>query len=124
MDQDQERPYVVVAHPLTSTGEAIAALLIELRTDYRIERIPVAELDAHLAAGPAAVVICSEPTPTVQARARGWIALLPGGQDVALIGTGDAWRVLPSPSFPAILDAVDELVTRPVPPPVVGNATR
>ena len=111
-----DRPFVLVAHPLTSTGEAVAALLAELRPGYRIEHILAVDLDAALAEGPAPVVVCGEPTPVVQARARGWIALYPGGQDVALVGVGDGWRVLRSPSFALVVAAVDDLVAGPVLP--------
>ena len=118
-----DQPRILVAHPLTSTGEAIAALLVELRPAYRIERVPATELDAALGqAQPAPVVLCGEPTPAVQARGRGWIALLPGGQDVALIGVGDAWRVHKSPCFAAVVAAVDELVAGSAAPAALGAA--
>jgi hypothetical protein len=119
-----DRPHVLVAHPLASTSEAIAAALAETRDGYLIRLVPPCKLEAALAEGPRPVVVCGEPTPAVQARARGWIALHLGGQNVALVGGGDCWRVLRCPSFAAIVDAVDELVAQPVAPIVPVPAAR
>ena len=96
------------------TSEAIAAVLAETRAGYLIRLVPHCELDAALADGPQPVVVCREPTATIQARARGWIALYLGGQNIALVGVGDYWRVQRCPSFADIAAAVDELVARPI----------
>ena len=109
-----DRPRVLVAHPLTSTSEAIAAVLAEARSGYLVRLVPPCELDAALADGPRPVVVCREPTSAVQARALGWIALYLGGQNIALVGVGDCWRVQRCPSFADIAAAVDEVVARSV----------
>ena len=115
-------PHILVAHPLTAAAEAIAALLAELRPHFAIRLVAPPDLDAALTDGPAPIVICAEPTLPVQERARGWIALLPAGQDVALVGAGDEWWVLRSPSFALVVAALDDLLARLVRPDLLGTA--
>src|SRR5688500_20314708 len=113
-------PHILVAHPLTAAAEAIAALLAELRPHFAIRLVAPPDLDAALTDGPAPIVICAEPTLPVQERARGWIALLPAGQDVALVGAGDEWRGLRPPSFPVRGPAPHDPLAPPRAPPPPG----
>lgn len=119
-----DQPRILVAHPLTAAAEAIAALLAELRPCYAVRLVAPADLDAALTDDPAPIVVCWEPSPAVQERARGWIALLPAGQNVALVGAGDEWRVLRSPSFAVVVAALDDLLARPVSPLRLDAALR
>ena len=117
-----DRPHILVAHPMTVAAEAIAALLAELRPDYAVRLVAPEDLGAALTDDPAPIVVCWEPSLAVQRRARGWIALLPAGQDLALVGVGDEWRVLRSPSFALVVAAIDDLLARPVSPAPLGAA--
>ena len=113
---DLDRPHILVAHPLTTAAEAVAALLAEQRPRYAVRLLAPAELDTALTAAPAPIVVCGEPSLAVQRRARGWIALLPAGQNVALVGVGDEWRVLHAPPFAQVVAAVDDLLARTAAP--------
>jgi hypothetical protein len=116
-----DRPCVLVALPLRGERELLAEGLALKRPAYEVRPVAPEDLATVLEAGPPPIAVCGDRPPAgLPFRARGWVVLHPGGQNAALVGVGDAWQTLTKPALADFLTALDELVARTAPPPLVA----
>jgi hypothetical protein len=105
-----DRPPILVAHGARFVREALVTALREERPDDDIRAIALDELEDALLDRPSTVIaITSDAAGLVRTAARAWI-LLSECEVLAVVGDGNASRVLVRAGIADIATAVDELI--------------
>ena len=81
-DGGPQRPLVLVAHEPLAYREALAGALRALRPRVEVAVVAPADLDDEIERRRPDAVFSSRPSRVVQARARAWALLYPGGERV------------------------------------------
>jgi hypothetical protein len=108
MEDELDLPMnVIVTHELCAYREAIAGTIRALRPAVIVWSVAVSDLDRALLDHAPRLVICSNLTELVRARAPSWVLLYPGGADRAEINILGAYELLPHVALDRLLDVVD-----------------
>jgi hypothetical protein len=105
-----ERPRVLVALAWVSVRSAFAPYLAQMRPHFVVQAVLPEALDTALEDGDAPVVLCDAPTPTIEARARGWLAFSFDGVHETVAGQGSFRTSVPNPDPVEFLALIDDLV--------------
>ena len=106
------QPSVLVSHDMHVYAETLVTLLVQLRPDLDIQRVPPAELDEAVQARSGAIVVSSRLSSAVETHAGGWLLYYPDHANVAIVGEETGSRRIENPTFPDVLAALDGLVAR------------
>jgi hypothetical protein len=105
-----DRPRVLVALAWVSVRSALAPYLAQMRPHFVVQAVFPEALDAAFDEGTAPVVLCDAPTPAIEARARGWLALSFDGPNETVAGQGAFRSAVPNPDIDEFLSILDDLV--------------
>ena len=104
----EPQPHVLLAHDPSAYRGLLAELLPGLRPALRVETAAPEDLDAAVAGLRPLLVVCSRLSAAVQAHARAWVVLYPGGADRAEVGSGgEPGRTVAGPTLADLLAAID-----------------
>ncbi len=101
-------PEILVANEPRAYREAIAGTLTALRPHLGLVVLEPDDLDAALVRDTPRLVICSDLTSAVRARASSWVLLHPGGAGFAAASIGGHESLLPTPTFADLLAFLDD----------------
>jgi hypothetical protein len=100
-------PSILVAAEPRTYRDVLAAALAHLRPDANAVAIEPADLAEAVTAHRPALVILSEPNPTVESAAPAWILLYPGGANRAVAVLEGACHTIERPRLADLLALVD-----------------
>ena len=103
---------VLVANEPRSYRQAIAAALQVIRPDMEVLVVEPELLDDEVAHAEADVVVCSEVTQLVRARATVWIDLYPGSGPLSVVCVKGRSSTCPDIEFADLIEVVDRAVSR------------
>ena len=102
-------PYILVASELSLHREVLQGVLHAQRPHLPVHAIAPDALDALPTGCEPRLVICNDEAVIRKMHPSAWILLFPDGQNLALVGIGDARRTLPDASLEDLVSVIDEL---------------
>jgi hypothetical protein len=102
-------PYILISSELNLHREVLQGVLHAQRPHLPVHAVAPAELDALPTGCEPRLVICNDEAVIRQMHPSAWILIFADGQNVALVGIGDARRTLPDASMEELVSVIDEL---------------